>query len=69
MARRHKKPVALKPLDGFDGALSNRVYLSIKDAILRLDYKPGQILRKQQVCETLRVSRSPVSEAVARLAS
>ena len=62
-------PVALKSLDGFDGALSNRVYLSIKDAILRLDYKPGQILRKQQVCDALRVSRSPVSEAVARLAS
>jgi len=61
--------VALKPLDGFEGALSNRVYLSIKDAILRLDYKPGQILRKQQICEALQVSRSPVSEAVTRLAS
>lgn len=61
--------MALKPLDGFEGALSNRVYLSIKDAILQLDYKPGQILRKQQVCEALRVSRSPVSEAVARLAN
>lgn len=61
--------VHLKPLGGFEGTLSNRVYLSLKDAILTLAYKPGQILRKQQVCEALNVSRSPVSEAVARLAS
>lgn len=62
-------PARLKPLDGFEGTLSNRVYQSLKDAILTLAYEPGQILRKQQVCEALNVSRSPVSEAVARLAS
>lgn len=61
--------VHLKPLADFDGTLSNRVYLSLKDAILTLAYKPGQILRKQQVCDVLEVSRSPVSEAIARLAS
>ncbi|PCH73573.1 MAG: GntR family transcriptional regulator [Rhodobacteraceae bacterium] len=60
---------ALKPLDEFEGTLSNRVYLSLREAILTLEYRPGQILRKQQVCEALDVSRSPVSEAVARLAS
>lgn len=60
---------ALKPLNGFEGTLSNRVYLSLRDAILTLEYNPGQILRKQQVCEALDVSRSPVSEAVARLAN
>jgi DNA-binding GntR family transcriptional regulator len=59
----------LKPLSGFEGTLSNRVYLSLREAILTLEYHPGQILRKQQVCEALDVSRSPVSEAVARLAS
>lgn len=61
--------VRLRPMDGFEGTLSNRVYLSLKDAILTLAYKPGQILRKQQVCDALAVSRSPVSEAIARLAS
>lgn len=61
--------VRLKPLDGFAGTLSNRVYLCLKDAILTLTYEPGQILRKQHVCDMLDVSRSPVSEAVARLAS
>ena len=59
----------LTPLDQFEGPLSNRVYLSLKDAILTLQYAPGEILRKQVVCEALHVSRSPVSEAVARLAS
>ena len=58
-------PFRLKPLDGFEGTLSNRVYQSLRDAILTLEYKPGQILRKQEVCEALNVSRSPVSEAIA----
>lgn len=68
-AQEAQEPVHLKPLDGFEGTLSNRVYLSLKDAILTLAYKPGQLLRKQQVCADLGVSRSPVSEAIARLAS
>jgi DNA-binding GntR family transcriptional regulator len=61
--------VPLKSIDDFEGTLSSRVYLALRDAILRLGYRPGQILRKQQICEVLKVSRSPVSEAVARLAS
>ena len=64
-----QRRVALKALNQFDGTLSNRVYLTLKNAILTLEYRPGEILRKQQVCDDLRVSRSPVSEAVARLAA
>ncbi|HVG48313.1 MAG TPA: GntR family transcriptional regulator [Rubellimicrobium sp.] len=59
----------LRPLDAFAGSLSQRVYASLKEAILGLSLKPGAILRKGEVCEALGVSRSPVSEAVARLAS
>ncbi|MFK7753369.1 MAG: GntR family transcriptional regulator [Sedimentitalea sp.] len=62
------RPV-LKPLSAFQGSLSNRVYLTLKDAILTLGYAPGAALRKQELCEELSVSRSPVSEAVTRLAS
>ena len=58
----------LLPLEAFEGALSNRVYLSLKAAIMELGYRPGQILRKADICGALGVSRSPVSEAVARLA-
>ncbi len=63
------RPVALRPLDAFAGSLSQRVYASLKEAILSLALRPGAILRKGEVCEALGVSRSPVSEAVARLAT
>lgn len=59
----------LRPLDAFGGTLSNRAYLSLKEAILSLGYAPGQILRKGQICTALGISRSPVSEALARLAA
>lgn len=61
-------PQPLSPLDRFDGSLSQRVYLALKQAILMLDYAPGSLLRKREICAALGVSRSPVSEAVARLA-
>jgi DNA-binding GntR family transcriptional regulator len=63
------RPVALRSLDAFAGSLSQRVYASLKEAILSLALRPGAILRKGEVCEALGVSRSPVSEAVARLAT
>jgi len=59
----------LRPLSAFAGTLSQRVYLSVKEAILALAYAPGEILRKGTICAALGVSRSPVSEALARLAA
>ncbi|WP_218014036.1 GntR family transcriptional regulator [Rubellimicrobium roseum] len=59
----------LRSLDGYAGSLAQRVYGTLKEAILDLSLKPGAILRKGEVCATLGVSRSPVSEALARLAS
>ncbi|WP_435136290.1 GntR family transcriptional regulator [Pseudopelagicola sp. nBUS_19] len=59
----------LIPLSSYNGTLSSRVYLSLKDAILSLTYQPGQIMRKRDICEQLGTSRSPVSEAVTRLAA
>ncbi len=61
--------VRLMPLDAYEGSLATRVYQSLKDAILSLDYQPGEILRKGEICEHLGISRSPVSEAVTRLAA
>lgn len=63
------RALRLTPLEAYDGSLSNRVYLSLKDAILSLAFKPGEILRKGLICEQLGISRSPVSEAVTRLAA
>jgi GntR family transcriptional regulator, rspAB operon transcriptional repressor len=59
----------LQPLDQFSGSLGQRVYQTLRAAILSLAYRPGEILRKPEVCEVLGVSRSPVADAVARLAA
>lgn len=57
----------LRPLAGFSGSLGQRVYQTLRQAILALEYRPGEILRKPEICEALGVSRSPVADAVARL--
>ena len=56
--------VHLTPLSSYNGSLSSRVYHSLKDAILSLAYEPGQILRKQDICEQLVISRSPTPKAM-----
>ena len=59
----------LLPRDRFKGTLGNRVYQSLQHAILTLAYRPGEIIRKPEICDFLGVSRSPVADAVARLAT
>jgi GntR family transcriptional regulator, rspAB operon transcriptional repressor len=59
----------LRPLSAFHGSLAHRVYASLREAILSLSLRPGDIIRKPEICDSLGVSRSPVSEAVARLAA
>lgn len=50
------------------GTLGQRVYAVLRQAILNLDYAPGEILRKPEICASLGVSRAPVADAIARLA-
>ena len=59
----------LAPLDRFSGSLGQRVYQTLREAILSLAYRPGEIIRKPEICDALGVSRSPVADAVARLAA
>ena len=59
----------MRPLDAFAGSLAQKVYSTLKDAILTLAFHPGEVLRKPEICAELGVSRSPVAEAVARLAA
>jgi DNA-binding GntR family transcriptional regulator len=59
----------LTPLDRLQGSLGQRVYISLKEAILTLAFRPGDSIRKPEICERLGVSRSPVADAVARLAA
>lgn len=60
--------LALASLDDFPGTLAQKTYGSLKQAILSLYLKPGEVLRKPEICQQLGVSRSPVAEALARLA-
>ncbi|WP_422372453.1 GntR family transcriptional regulator [Hoeflea sp.] len=60
---------ALPALDEFPGSLAQKVYMSLKQAILSLTFRPGEIMQKSEICAELGVSRSPVAEAVARLST
>lgn len=60
---------ALTAIGDLPGSLSQRVYQSLQEAILSLTFPPGTLIRKGAICDELGVSRSPVSEAITRLAS
>lgn len=57
----------LEDLNAFDGHLSDRVYESLRAAILSMDFEPGAVLRKGPICEALGVSRTPVADAILKL--
>lgn len=46
-----------------------RVHAALRDAIVQLDLKPGEILDKQAIAARMGVSRFPVGEAMNRLAT
>ena len=43
----------LPPLERFQGSLAQRVYGALKDAILTLALRPGEMLRKPEICAGL----------------
>ena len=43
------------------------VFETLKQEILDLELKPGQIIGENEICERFGVSRTPVREAVRRL--
>jgi DNA-binding GntR family transcriptional regulator len=46
-----------------------RVHMALREAIVQLDLKPGEMIDKQAIAARLGVSRFPVSEAMNRLAT
>lgn len=60
---------SLIKIQNLSGSMSQRVYQSLRDAILSMQYPPGTLIRKGAICDQLGVSRSPVSEALAKLSS
>lgn len=59
----------LPDISKLSGSLAQRVYEALRSAILAMDLPPGTLLKKQVICEQLGVSRSPVTEAITRLAA
>ena len=57
----------IRTLDNFQGSLTDRTFLAIREAIMELNFLPGEIIRKHDICNALGVSRSPVSDALAKL--
>jgi DNA-binding GntR family transcriptional regulator len=49
-------------------SLADRAYLSIRDLIVSLELAPGALIDERQLVETLRIGRTPVREALRRLA-
>ena len=47
--------------------LRDNIYSTIRQAILSLEFQPGQELREQILAERYRVSRSPIRDALLRL--
>lgn len=50
-------------------SLRERAYLLIKERILNLEYKPGSQLREETLAEEISMSRTPVREAINKLAA
>lgn len=51
------------------GSITQHVTEVLRQAIVTLAFRPGEVLDKGMICERLGVSRFPVSEALARLAA
>jgi DNA-binding GntR family transcriptional regulator len=68
--RRRKHPYAFLPvLDRQErGGTVQRIQDVIRDAIVRLEFRPGEAIDKAALCAQLKVSRFPVSEALGKLA-
>jgi DNA-binding GntR family transcriptional regulator len=49
--------------------LGGKVFKTLRDRIVYLDYPPGSVVTEKQLCQEFQVSRTPVREAILRLES
>lgn len=47
--------------------ISYQVYLSLKDKIMTIEYKPGDILKEVEISEEFKLSRTPIRAAIQEL--
>ncbi|WFE88297.1 GntR family transcriptional regulator [Roseibium porphyridii] len=67
-AERDLSPYVLPDIRKLKGSLAQRVYETLRAAILAMELPPDTLLKKQEICAQLGVSRSPVTEAITKLA-
>ena len=48
-------------------SLKQKAYFALQKSILDLEFRPGQLLRKNDLCKRFGISRTPLSEAIALL--
>lgn len=54
--------------DEFNSSLTEKAYRKLEEMLVTLELQPGQILTEKSLVETLRMSRTPLREALQRLA-
>lgn len=58
----------LAPREGDVGSFADRAYYAIRELIVTLELPPGAVLREPELTERLGIGRTPVREALRRLA-
>ena len=61
-----RQPSQAAATDG--GLIADRAYVAMRDLIVRLELPPGTALREDQLMQSLELGRTPLREAVKRLA-
>ncbi|WP_375411288.1 GntR family transcriptional regulator [uncultured Bradyrhizobium sp.] len=57
-----------RPIEAQDGTLTDRAYRELEEMIVTLQLAPGTILSEQALAVRLRIGRTPIREALQRLA-
>jgi DNA-binding GntR family transcriptional regulator len=65
-----KRPVRTRAAKdvGHDGTLTDRAYAELEEMIVTLQLKPGTVLSEQALALRLKIGRTPIREALQRLA-
>jgi DNA-binding GntR family transcriptional regulator len=57
-----------RPTEGEDGTLTDRAYRELEEMIVTLQLSPGTVLSEQALAVRLKIGRTPIREALQRLA-
>jgi len=57
-----------RPIEAEDGTLTDRAYRELEEMIVTLQLSPGTVLSEQALAVRLKIGRTPIREALQRLA-